>query len=271
MHINIRHAGLHCAHDTKLRGKHGFINELLVIGELAIYRERAGDVAGIALVLGSHIQECHIAVAQEAVVRGSSMAVMKHGAMILTSTDGGVTLMAASPTEVTPVLEHTLQLKLAHTRASVCHNPAVCFAANAVNVAHELDFIFALVHAAVNDCFIQHTVVHTKVLDAIKNGRFGVPSGVSVEAVAGVQNNGVYALEILTQFRGEEHLIHIVLRCKALSGAYLAHENGIVRRKFRKEQGGLSGVNLNGGVHVGLLHAKEVCKARLLAENGLKV
>ena len=57
MHVDPINAGLHCTDDRPIGPENGLVDHSLLIGEFAIRRKGARDVAAIAVVLGAHVKQ----------------------------------------------------------------------------------------------------------------------------------------------------------------------------------------------------------------------
>ena len=168
VHIAPVDAGLHHLLALSVHVQHGLVDEALLGGELSVHRAHGGDIAGVALVLGSHVHQQPLAIVHLTVVGGASMSVVEDAAVTSRSANRNEGILAAASLEVGGVQEGGLDLGLVHLGLKRSHVVQMGLRANSSAVAVNLHFLRSLEHTALRDHLEQILLIDGVLLNAIE-------------------------------------------------------------------------------------------------------
>eukprot|EP00050_Salpingoeca_kvevrii_P006093 m.287376 g.287376 ORF g.287376 m.287376 type:complete len:522 (+) comp11763_c0_seq1:119-1684(+) len=273
VHVLVGHTGLDLRKDSTVRLQDGVVNDLLVLGKLAVGRERAGDVRSVAVVLASHVKKAHVAILDLLVIGSSRVAVVQRGAVVATATDARVRLEAHATVVVAIVTKHALKLVLVEARADVAHDFLVREARDLVGVTHHIDLGRRLVNAALDNLVKENVLVDSKVAHALKL------DGDTHHLAVGVQTIHDEELRLATMHGAKDggELVHVadtvdlVLGLEVVGRVDLAHPHRILGGEAGDEEDALARCNVDRAIAVWLADAKDPVEVRLLAEERLVV
>ena len=63
-------------HYSSVGFQHSIVDDLLIVSELPVGREGAGDVRSIATIFPSHVKQTHITISYHSVIRSPSMTIV---------------------------------------------------------------------------------------------------------------------------------------------------------------------------------------------------
>ena len=265
------YAGLHHQLALAVHLQNGLVNESLLVGELAVHRAGGGDIAGVALVLRTHIHQQPLAVMHLAVIGSTSMSVVENAAVAARSADGNERDVTASTLEVVRVEEHRLNLRLVNLGLNGTHVVQMSLRTDLGHVAVNLHLLGGLDHTALRDGLEQVLLIDVVLLDSVEVSGHGEVATVAVLSLGDVHHLRSELLEVRGNVVSVEHLVHLVQVLVVLSAVNGTHPHGEGLGQMRNEQDGLLGVALDGSEEIGLLHSEQIVELAILAEENVRI
>mmetsp|Transcript_59985 Transcript_59985/g.141465 ORF Transcript_59985/g.141465 Transcript_59985/m.141465 type:complete len:230 (-) Transcript_59985:525-1214(-) len=186
MHVHIGRPRLDRRHNLVFRLEHRRVQGALIRRELAVDRERARDVGGIAVVLGAHVVEHEVSVLHLPTVRRSCVSVVEHRGIGSGASDGRVGSVAHPTVHVAVVQEYSLELILHHPWLAPAHDLGVRSARDLVRKAQDLDLGSAFYDARLVQPAMQHVGLQRVGVRPLEARRLAWVSAVRVLAAVDV-------------------------------------------------------------------------------------